>query len=109
MNNLKGIWADNHGEVLSWDQKNGALLIVMWHLCTHLRITGLAKPLDFAFYASLVNIIVVLAWFGVNLLSVGLHSYGFTDNVALNLFVFIAFELIFCTALYIKVKYFTSK
>ena len=82
----------------------------MWHLLVlHLRITGLAKPLDFAFYASLVNIIVVLAWFGVNLLSVGLHSYGFTDNVALNLFVFIAFELIFCTALYVKVKYFTSK
>ena len=109
---LGGIWADQSwGRFWGWDPKeNGALLIVMWHLLVlHLRITGLAKPLDFAFYASLVNIIVVLAWFGVNLLSVGLHSYGFTDNVALNLFVFIAFELIFCTALYVKVKYFTSK
>ena len=109
---LGGIWADQSwGRFWGWDPKeNGALLIVMWHLLVlHLRITGLAKPLDLAFYASLVNIIVVLAWFGVNLLSVGLHSYGFTDNVALNLFLFIAFELIFCTTLYVKGKIFYFK
>ena len=40
----------------------------------------MAKPLLFCFSASLVNIIVVLAWFGVNLLNVGLHSYGFMDE-----------------------------
>ena len=70
----------------------------------HLRISGWSKPLEFSFFASLVNIIVVLAWFGVNLLSVGLHSYGFTDNVALNLFIFIGFELLFCIGLYIAIK-----
>ena len=106
---LGGIWADQSwGRFWGWDPKeNGALLIVMWHLMVlHLRISGLAKPVDFAFYASLVNIIVVLAWFGVNLLSVGLHSYGFTDNVALNLFIFIAIELILCIGLYLRVKFF---
>ena len=55
----------------------------------------------------MVNIIVALAWFGVNLLNVGLHSYGFTDNVALNLFIFIAIELLFCIGFYLKIKYFT--
>jgi len=40
------------------------------------------------------NIIVVIAWFGVNLLNVGLHSYGFTSGVALNLALFTVLELI---------------
>jgi ABC-type transport system involved in cytochrome c biogenesis permease subunit len=109
---LGGIWADQSwGRFWGWDPKeNGALLIVMWHLMVlHLRISGWSKPLEFSFFASLVNIIVVLAWFGVNLLSVGLHSYGFTDNVALNLFIFIGFELLFCIGFYLKIKYFNVK
>ena len=66
----------------------------MWHLMVlHLRVSGIANPLMFCFFASLVNIIVALAWFGVNLLNVGLHSYGFTDNVATNLFIFILSQL----------------
>ena len=40
------------------------------------------------------NIVVVIAWFGVNLLNVGLHSYGFTSGVALNLALFTVLELI---------------
>ena len=51
-----------------------------------------------------INIIVVLAWFGVNLLNVGLHSYGFTDNVATNLFIFIFIELLFTTIMFYLVK-----
>ena len=109
---LGGIWADQSwGRFWGWDPKeNGALLIVMWHLMVlHLRVSGWSKPLEFSFFASLVNIIVVLAWFGVNLLSVGLHSYGFTDNVALNLFIFIGLELLFCIGLYLKIKYSNMK
>mgnify|MGYP001426708699 CR=1 FL=1 len=100
---LGGIWADQSwGRFWGWDPKeNGALLIVMWHLMVlHLRISGMAKPLMFCFFASLVNIIVVLAWFGVNLLNVGLHSYGFTDNVAMNLFLFIIIELLFTSSMF---------
>ena len=39
-------------------------------------------------------IIVMMAWFGVNLLNVGLHSYGFTSGIARNLVLFTALELI---------------
>jgi hypothetical protein len=44
------------------------------------------------------NITVALAWFGVNLLSVGLHSYGFTDGVWINLRNFILIELLFASS-----------
>ena len=100
---LGGIWADQSwGRFWGWDPKeNGALLIVLWHLMMlHLRVSGMVKPLGYAFGISLVNIVVAIAWFGVNLLNVGLHSYGFTDNVATNLFMFIAIELVFTMTLY---------
>jgi len=96
---LGGIWADQSwGRFWGWDPKeNGALLIVMWHLLVlHLRISGLVKSLGYAFVMSFVNIIVAIAWFGVNLLSVGLHSYGFTDSIATNLLIFIIIEFLFC-------------
>ena len=94
---LGGIWADQSwGRFWGWDPKeNGALLIVLWQLMmVHMRLSGLAKPSEFALGMALNNIIVALAWFGVNLLQVGLHSYGFDDGVARNLFIFIALELI---------------
>jgi len=104
---LGGIWADQSwGRFWGWDPKeNGALLIVLWHLMMlHLRVSGLIRKIGYAYGVSLVNIIVVLAWFGVNLLNVGLHSYGFTDNVATNLFLFIGFEIIFMTTMYLLAK-----
>ena len=94
---LGGIWADQSwGRFWGWDPKeNGALLIVMWQIMMlHLRITGLVKPIGFALGMILNNIVVILAWFGVNLLSVGLHSYGFASGIAVNISIFIAFELI---------------
>ena len=94
---LGGIWADQSwGRFWGWDPKeNGALLIVLWQIMMlHLRITGIVKPLGFALGMILNNIVVILAWFGVNLLSVGLHSYGFASGIAWNLALFIAFELI---------------
>ena len=94
---LGGIWADQSwGRFWGWDPKeNGALLIVMWQIMMlHLRITGFVKPMGFALGMILNNIVVILAWFGVNLLGVGLHSYGFATGIAINLSLFIAFELI---------------
>ena len=77
----------------------------MWHLMMlHMRVSGLVKGVGFALGVSLVNIIVALAWFGVNLLNVGLHSYGFTDNIATNLFIFISIELLFCFGIYFYIK-----
>lgn len=94
---LGGIWADQSwGRFWGWDPKeNGALLIVMWQIMMlHLRITGFVKPMGFALGMILNNIVVILAWFGVNLLGVGLHSYGFATGIAINISLFIAFELI---------------
>ena len=104
---LGGIWADQSwGRFWGWDPKeNGALLIVLWLLMVmHLKISGVVKKIGYIYALSLVNIIVALAWFGVNLLNVGLHSYGFTDNVAMNLFIFIIFELIFTSSFYYLIK-----
>jgi len=100
---LGGIWADQSwGRFWGWDPKeNGALLIVLWQLMMiHMRLSGLAKPKEFALGMALNNIIVAIAWFGVNLLQIGLHSYGFDDGVARNLFMFIGFEIIFCLGTY---------
>jgi hypothetical protein len=40
------------------------------------------------------NIATSFSWFGVNLLSIGLHSYGFTDTGAEYLFNFVASQLV---------------
>jgi ABC-type transport system involved in cytochrome c biogenesis permease subunit len=79
---LGGIWADQSwGRFWGWDPKeNGALLIVLWLLMiVHGRVAGQLKELGFAAGMVLCNITVALAWFGVNLLNVGLHSYGFIE------------------------------
>jgi ABC-type transport system involved in cytochrome c biogenesis permease subunit len=92
---LGGIWADQSwGRFWGWDPKeNGALLIVLWLLMLlHGRISGLVKPVGFAAGLVLGNIIVALAWFGVNLLAVGLHNYGFTESIAINLAIFCGIE-----------------
>jgi len=100
---LGGIWADQSwGRFWGWDPKeNGALLIVMWQIMMiHMRISGYVKPTGFALGMIMNNIIVVLAWFGVNLLGVGLHSYGFASGIAKNLVIFIIFELVIGFGIY---------
>ncbi|MDQ7007961.1 MAG: cytochrome c biogenesis protein CcsA [Acidobacteriota bacterium] len=100
---LGGIWADQSwGRFWGWDPKeNGALLIVMWQLMLlHGRYTALFRPRGFAFGLVLNNIIVALAWFGVNLLNIGLHTYGFAGNVATNLAIFCGIELVFGLVFY---------
>ncbi|MDD9912404.1 MAG: cytochrome c biogenesis protein CcsA [Alphaproteobacteria bacterium] len=95
---LGGIWADQSwGRFWGWDPKeNGALFIVLWLLwLLHGRLTGLINPLAFSVGMVLTNIVVALAWFGVNLLGVGLHSYGFTENIAHNLLLFCGLEISF--------------
>ena len=94
---LGGIWADQSwGRFWGWDPKeNGALLICMWQIfMIHLRLTGIVKGLGFAAGMVINNIIVVMAWFGVNLLSIGLHSYGFVSGIAINLIIFSSIELL---------------
>lgn len=100
---LGGVWADQSwGRFWGWDPKeNGALLIVLWIIWTlHGRISGhLSKPDIMALHA-LLTVIVALAWFGVNLLNVGLHSYGFISGIFYGLSGFIAAELLLIGGLY---------
>jgi len=95
---LGGIWADQSwGRFWGWDPKeNGALLILLWSaILFHGRLAKMIKEIGFAIGSIIGVIAVALAWFGVNLLGVGLHSYGFTSGIARALFIFIAFELLF--------------
>jgi ABC-type transport system involved in cytochrome c biogenesis permease subunit len=104
---LGGIWADQSwGRFWGWDPKeNGALLILLWSaILFHGRLAKMIKEIGFAIGSIIGVIAVALAWFGVNLLGVGLHSYGFTSGIARALFIFIAFELLFVvvTLLFLK-------
>ncbi|NQZ58593.1 MAG: cytochrome c biogenesis protein CcsA [Lentisphaeraceae bacterium] len=80
---LGGLWADDSwGRFWGWDTKeNGALMIVIWNaLILHARWSGMVRMRGLAALAVIGNIITGFSWFGVNLLGVGLHSYGFTDS-----------------------------
>jgi ABC-type transport system involved in cytochrome c biogenesis permease subunit len=80
---LGGIWADQSwGRFWGWDPKeNGALLIVLWNaLILHVRWAGFARERGIMVMTVAGNIITSLSWFGVNMLGIGLHSYGFMDK-----------------------------
>ncbi len=80
---LGGIWADQSwGRFWGWDPKeNGALLIVAWNsIILHARWGGLVKARGLAVLSLFGNIVTAWSWFGVNMLGVGLHSYGFMDS-----------------------------
>jgi ABC-type transport system involved in cytochrome c biogenesis permease subunit len=94
---LGGIWADQSwGRFWGWDPKeNGALLIVLWNaILLHARWGGYVRERGIAMMAVFGNIITSLSWFGVNMLGVGLHSYGFMDQAFGGLLVFIASQLV---------------
>jgi cytochrome c-type biogenesis protein CcsB len=79
---LGGIWADQSwGRFWGWDPKeNGALLIVLWNaLILHARWGGLVRDRGIMNLAVFGNIVTSFSWFGVNMLNIGLHSYGFMD------------------------------
>jgi len=92
---LGGLWADQSwGRFWGWDPKeNGALLIVLWIIwMLHGRMGGQLQQTAFLAAAACLSIVVALAWFGVNLLGAGLHSYGFIDGAGTALFAFCAAE-----------------
>lgn len=102
---LGGIWADQSwGRFWGWDPKeNGALLICLWLLwAVHGKIGGFLKENIYMTLIALSSVIVILAWFGVNLLNVGLHSYGFTANIAYNILGFVIAEILVIGFLLLK-------
>ena len=80
---LGGIWADQSwGRFWGWDPKeNGAVLIVLWCAITlHARWGGFIRQRGLMIMAIFGNIVTSFSWFGVNMLGVGLHSYGFMQK-----------------------------
>ena len=97
---LGGIWADQSwGRFWGWDPKeNGALLIVLWNaLILHARWGGLVRDRGLMNLAVFGNIVTSFSWFGVNMLGIGLHSYGFMDAAFKWLVAFIASQVVIIT------------
>ena len=93
---LGGIWADQSwGRFWGWDPKeNGALIIVLWNaLILHARWGGIVKERGLMALAIGGNIVTSWSWFGVNMLGIGLHSYGFMDAAFRWLMLFVGSQV----------------
>jgi ABC-type transport system involved in cytochrome c biogenesis permease subunit len=93
---LGGIWADQSwGRFWGWDPKeNGALIIVLWNvLILHARWGGMVRERGLMNMAIVGNIVTSWSWFGVNMLGIGLHSYGFMDSAFYWLLAFVGSQL----------------
>jgi len=94
---LGGIWADQSwGRFWGWDPKeNGALIIVIWNaIILHARWGGLVKQRGLMALAIFGNVVTSWSWFGVNMLGVGLHSYGFMDAAFYWLLAFVISQVV---------------
>jgi cytochrome c-type biogenesis protein CcsB len=94
---LGGIWADQSwGRFWGWDPKeNGALLIVIWNaIILHVRWGDLLRDRGIMNLAIFGNIVTSFSWFGVNMLGIGLHSYGFMDAAFKWLMIFMGSQVL---------------
>lgn len=92
-----GFWADvSWGRFWGWDPKeNGALIIVLWNaIILHARWDNVVRERGLMNLAIFGNIVTSFSWFGVNMLGVGLHSYGFMDAAFKWLMLFVASQLV---------------
>jgi ABC-type transport system involved in cytochrome c biogenesis permease subunit len=93
---LGGIWADQSwGRFWGWDPKeNGALIIVLWNaLILHAYRSDMIAERGLMNMAIAGNIVTAWSWFGVNMLGIGLHSYGFMDAAFKWLMLFVVSQL----------------
>jgi ABC-type transport system involved in cytochrome c biogenesis permease subunit len=87
---LGGIWAnDSWGRFWGWDPKeNGAFLICLSQIIIlHARMGGYLREFGICLVTPLLGAVVLFSWFHVNLLGVGLHSYGFSSQLKLALMI----------------------
>ena len=104
-----GIWADQSwGRFWGWDPKeNGALLLVLWcAVVFHVKVGNLMNRFWVSAGAIVTIFIVLLAWFGVNMLGKGLHSYGYDpdSNFLTYMTAFLVFEVVFVSVTYGMMK-----
>lgn len=108
---LGGIWADQSwGRFWGWDPKeNGALMIVIWNaIYLHARWGRICSEKSLMAIALFGNIITAFSWFGVNMLGIGLHSYGFMDAAFKWLILFDVSQLIFIVMALLPLSYWRS-
>ncbi len=94
---LGGIWADQSwGRFWGWDPKeNGALLIVLWNAAIlHARWGVMIRERGLMNMVIFGNIVTSWSWFGVNMLGIGLHSYGFMDSAFKWLVFFVVSQIV---------------
>lgn len=109
---LGGIWADQSwGRFWGWDPKeNGALLIVLWNaIILHARMAGYVRERGIMVMAIFGNVITAASWFGVNLLGVGLHAYGFTNSGFMWLMAFWVTQLGFMALCYAPPRFWAPR
>jgi len=108
---LGGIWADQSwGRFWGWDPKeNGALIIVIWNaLILHARWGGMVRERGLMNMAIFGNIVTSFSWFGVNMLGIGLHSYGFMDAASKWLILFVVSQVLLILLGLIPLQYWRS-
>lgn len=108
---LGGIWADQSwGRFWGWDPKeNGALLIVIWcAIILHARWGGMIRERGLMALAIFGNIVTSFSWFGVNMLGVGLHAYGFMDKAFQWLVAFVISQMVFIGIAMLPERYWLS-
>jgi ABC-type transport system involved in cytochrome c biogenesis permease subunit len=94
---LGGIWADQSwGRFWGWDPKeNGAVMIVIWNaIILHVRLSGLLRDHGILLAIIFGNVITAFSWFGVNMLGIGLHSYGFMEQAFFWLLLFCGSQML---------------
>ena len=99
---LGGVWADfAWGRFWGFDPKEcGALFVILGAmLLLHLRAGRLVSPRGFALLSAFSSIVTFLCWFGINLLGVGLHSYGFQGGTAMWLIGFVVVDTLAIVAI----------
>lgn len=104
---LGGIWADQSwGRFWGWDPKeNGALLIILWSsIALHGRITRWFDQAAFAALTCFGIAVVFFSWLGVNIMGVGLHSYGFSEASYWTLVGVAGFEALFSSTGWIAAR-----
>ena len=95
---LGGIWADQSwGRFWGWDPKENGALSSSCGTPSSCTRAGAAWSSErgLMILAVIGNIVTSWSWFGVNMLGIGLHSYGFTSAGFKWLMVFIGGQLLF--------------
>lgn len=93
---LGGVWADfAWGRFWGFDPKEcGALFVILWAMLSlHLRAGRIVSARVFVLLNCFNVVVTFLCWFGINLLGVGLHSYGFQTGSVMWLAVFVGVDL----------------